>query len=92
LGRVAVFEIRSDSTNRIGKPRKDGATPSSQLHFLLEQDAITAMVFVRKDSDVVAKTLTGQRRAENARDHAEAPMAAFYPSVDLADEGAAAAG
>jgi hypothetical protein len=88
-GRVLVFEIRGDSTNPFGKPRKNGATPSSQLHVLPEQDAVAAMVFVRKDSDVAAKTLTANDALEMPETDVEAP--AFYRGVDLADEGAVTA-
>jgi len=58
---VVVFEVLSESTSRtdrIEKLREYGATPSVQRYVLLEQDAIAAMVFVRRGPHLVVETLT----------------------------------
>src|SRR5271165_6354591 len=57
---AVVFEVPSESTsrtNRNEKPREYGATPSIQRYVILEQEAIAAMLFVRKGTDFVAETL-----------------------------------
>jgi Uma2 family endonuclease len=92
---VVVFEVLSESTSRtdrIAKLREYGATPSIQRYVILEQDAIAAMVFVRKGTDLVAETLTAGDTLHMPEIDIEVPMAEFYASIDLPEEPAAQAG
>ncbi|MEA2740182.1 MAG: hypothetical protein QOH05_3489 [Acetobacteraceae bacterium] len=92
---VVVFEVLSDSTSRtdrISKLREYGATPSIQRYVILEQDAIAAMVFVRKGIDLVAETLMADDVLRMPEIDVEVPMAEFYVGVELADESDAEAG
>jgi Uma2 family endonuclease len=91
---VVVFEVLSDSTSRtdrIEKLREYGAAPSIQRYIILEQDAIAAMVFVRKGTDLVADTLTAGDTLRMPEIGVEVPMAEFYIGIELADEGIAEA-
>ena len=91
---VVVFDVLSDSTSRtdrIEKLRESGATPSIQRYVILEQDAIAAMVFVRKGNDMIAETLTAGETLRMPEIDLEVPMAEFYAGIELADEGASAA-
>lgn len=92
---VVVFEVLSQSTSRtdrIEKLREYGATPSIQRYVILEQDAIAAMVFVRKGSDLVAETLTADDTLHMPEIDVEVPMAEFYTGIDLSEQPAAQAG
>jgi Uma2 family endonuclease len=92
---VVVFEVLSESTSRtdrIEKLREYGATPSIQHYVILEQDAMAAMVFVRKGADLVAQTLTAEDVLLLPEIGVEVPLAAFYTGVDLSDEAVARAG
>jgi Uma2 family endonuclease len=92
---VVVFELLSESTSRtdrIEKLREYGATPSIQRYVILEQDAIAAMVFVRKGADLVAEALTADDILRMPEIDVEVPMAEFYTGVDLSEEPDAAAG
>ena len=83
---VAVFEVLSESTSRIdriAKLREYGATPSIQRDVILEQDAIAAMVFVRKGTDLVAETLTAADTLRMPETGVDVPMAEFYTGVEL---------
>jgi Uma2 family endonuclease len=89
---VVVFEVLSESTSRtdrIEKLREYGATPSIQRYVILEQDAIAAMVFVRKGSDLVAETLTADDTLHMPEIDIEVPMAEFYTGIDLSEQPAA---
>ncbi|WP_428538758.1 Uma2 family endonuclease [Rhodopila sp.] len=86
---VVVFEVLSESTSRtdrISKLREYGATPSVQRYVILEQDAIAAMVFVRKDTDFIAETRTTEDTLRMPEIGIEVPMVEFYAGIDLADE------
>ena len=92
---VVVFEVLSESTSRtdrIEKLREYGATPSIQRYVILEQDAIAAMVFVRKGADLVAETLTADDTLRMPEIDVEVPMAEFYTGIDLSEEPAAQSG
>jgi Uma2 family endonuclease len=89
---VVVFEVLSEGTSRtdrIEKLREYGATPSIQRYVILEQDAIAAMVFVRKGTDLVAETLTAGDILRMPEIDVEVPMAEFYAGVEPIDEAAA---
>jgi Uma2 family endonuclease len=91
---VVVFEVLSESTSRtdrIEKLREYGATPSIQRYVILEQDAIAAMVFVRKGTDLVAATLTAGDTLHMPEIDVDVPMEAFYAGVELPAEGIAQA-
>jgi Uma2 family endonuclease len=91
---VVVFEVLSDSTSRtdrIEKLREYGATPSIQRYIILEQDAIAAMVFVRKGADLVAEALTADDILRMPEIDVQVPMAEFYTGIDLSAEPDAAA-
>ena len=86
---VVMFEVLSESTSRtdrITKLREYGATPSVQRYVILEQDAIAAMVFVRKGTDLVAEALTTDDTLRMPEIDIEVPMAEFYTGIELADE------
>jgi Uma2 family endonuclease len=86
---VVVFEVLSQSTSRtdrIEKLREYGATPSIRRYVILEQDAIAAMVFVRRDADLVAETLTADDTLRMPEIDVEVPMAEFYTGIDLSEE------
>lgn len=86
---VVVFEVLSESTSRIdriAKLREYGATPSIQRYVILEQDAIAAMVFVRKGTDLVAETLTAADTLHMPEIGVDVPMAEFYTGVELTAE------
>lgn len=90
---VVVFEVLSDSTSRIDrieKLREYGATPSIQRYVILEQDAIAAMVFVRKGADLVAEALTTDDTLHMPEIDVSVPMVEFYAGIDLTDEAPAA--
>jgi Uma2 family endonuclease len=92
---VVVFEVLSETTSRtdrIAKLREYGATPSIQRYVILEQDAIAAMVFVRKGTDLVAETLTADDTLRMPEIDVEVPMAEFYTGIDLTEEPAAPSG
>jgi Uma2 family endonuclease len=92
---VVVFEVLSESTSRIDrieKLREYGATASILRYVILEQDAIAAMVFVRKGADLVAETLTADDTLRMPEIDVEVPMADFYTGLDLDEEPAAQAG
>jgi Uma2 family endonuclease len=83
---VVVFEVLSESTSRtdrIEKLREYSATPSIQRYVILEQDAIAAMVFVRKGADLVAEALTEADILHMPEIDAEVPIAEFYTGIDL---------
>jgi Uma2 family endonuclease len=89
---VVVFEVLSEGTSRtdrIEKLREYGATPSIQRYVIPEQDAIAAMVFVRKGTDLVAETLTAGDILRMPEIDVEVPMAEFYAGVEPIDEAAA---
>jgi Uma2 family endonuclease len=86
---VVVFEVLSESTSRtdrIEKLREYGATPSIQRYVILEQDAIAAMVFLRKGADLVAETLTADDTLRMPEIGIEVPMTEFYTGIDFTDE------
>ena len=83
---VVVFEVLSESTSRIdriAKLREYGATPSIQRYVILEQDAIAAMVFVRKGTDLVAEALTAADTLRMPEIGVDVPMGEFYTGVEL---------
>lgn len=89
---VVVFEVLSESTSRtdrIAKLREYGATPSIQRYVILEQDAIAAMVFVRKGTDLIAETLTAEDTLRMPEIDVEVPMAEFYTGIEITEESAA---
>ena len=89
---VVVFEVLSESTSRtdrIEKLREYGATPSIQRYVILEQDAIAAMVFVRRGADLLVETLTADDTLRMPEIDVEVPMAEFYTGIDLNEEPAA---
>jgi Uma2 family endonuclease len=84
-----VFEILSPGTSRtdrIEKLREYQATSSIQRYVILEQDAIAAMVFVRKGTDLVAETLTAGDTLRMPEIDVEVAMAEFYTGLDLSEE------
>ncbi len=88
---VVVFEVLSESTSRterIEKLREYGATPSIQRYVILEQDAIAAMVFVRRGGDLIAEALLADDILRMPEIDVEVPMAEFYSGVELSDEAA----
>jgi Uma2 family endonuclease len=89
---VVIFEVGMSRTDRIEKLAEYGATASIQRYVILEQDAIAAMVFVRKGYHLVAQTLTAGDTLRMPEIDVEVPMAEFYAGIDLADEGAEQAG
>jgi Uma2 family endonuclease len=91
---VVVFEVLSESTSRtdrIEKLREYGATPSIQRYVILEQDAIAAMVFVRKGDDLIAEALTAGDLLRMPEIDVEVPIAEFYTGIDLIEEAIAQA-
>jgi len=85
---IVVFEVLSESTSRtdrIEKLREYGATPSIQRYVILEQDAMAAMVFVRKGTDLVAETVTGSDTLTMPEIGLAVPLAEFYVGVELSD-------
>jgi Uma2 family endonuclease len=91
---VVVFEVLSESTartDRFEKLREYGATPSIQRYVLLEQDAIAAVVYVRKGTDLVVETLAADDTLRMPEIGIEVPMAEFYVGIDLSDEAVARA-
>lgn len=92
---VVVFEVLSEGTSRtdrIEKLREYGATPSIQRYVILEQDAIAAMVFVRKGGNLVVETLTGGDTLEMPEIDVRVPLAEFYVGLDFPDGAAEQAG
>lgn len=91
---VVVFEVLSPSTaytDRFEKLREYGATPSIQRYVMLEQDAIAAVVSVRKGADLVVETLAADDTLRMPEIGIEVPMAEFHVGIDLAGEAAAQA-
>ena len=89
---VVVFEVLSESTSRtdrIEKLREYGATPSIQRYVIFEQDAIAAMVFVRKGGNFVVETLTAGDTLDMPEIDVRVSMAEFYMDIELADEATA---
>jgi Uma2 family endonuclease len=83
---VVVFEVLSDSTSltdRITKLREYAATPSIQRYVILEQDAIAAMVLVRKGAEFIAETLTAEDTLIMPEIDVAIPMAEFYVGVEV---------
>jgi Uma2 family endonuclease len=92
---VEVFEVLSESTSRtdrIEKLREYGATPSIQRYVILEQDAIAAMVFVRKGGNLIVEALTADDTLDMPEIDVRVPMVEFYTDVELAEEPVAQAG
>jgi len=56
---------------------------------ILEQDAIAAMVFVRKGTDLVAETLTADDTLRMPEIDVEVPMVEFYTGIEITEEPAA---
>jgi Uma2 family endonuclease len=86
---VVVFEVLSESTSRtdrIEKLREYGATLSIQRYVIMEQDAIAAMVFVRKGPNFVVETLTADDTLRMPEIDAEVPMTELYTGIDLTEE------
>jgi Uma2 family endonuclease len=86
---VVVFEVLSEGTSRtdrIAKLREYGATQSIQRHVIMEQDAIAAMVFVRKGTDLIAETLTADDTLRMPEIDIEVPMAEFYTGIEIIEE------
>ena len=86
---VVVFEVLSEGTSRtdrITKLREYGATLSIQRYVILEQDAIAAMVFVRKGADLVAEALTAADTLRMPEIDVEVPMAEFYDGIEFPEE------
>jgi len=91
---VVVFEVLGDSTSRtdrIEKLREYGATPSIQRYVILEQDAIAAMVFVRKGGNLVVETLTDGDTLDMPEIDVQVPMTEFYAGIDLTEQATAQA-
>jgi Uma2 family endonuclease len=92
---VVVFEVLSDSTSRtdrIEKLREYGATQSIQRYVILEQNAIAAMMFVRKGTDLVAETLTAADTLHMPEIDVSVPLAEFYTDVEFEEEPEAQSG
>ena len=88
---VVVFEVLSPSTahtDSFEKLREYGATPSIQRYVMLEQDAIAAVVYVRKGADLVVETLAADDTLRMPEIGIEVPMVEFYVDIDLPDEAA----
>ncbi len=86
---VVVFEVLSESTSRtdrIAKLREYGAPSSIQRYVILEQDAIAAMVFVRKGADLVAEALTAGDTLQMPEIDAVVPMQEFYTGIEIGDD------
>ncbi len=86
---VVVFEVLSESvprTDRIEKLREYQATPSIRRYVILEQDAIAAMVFVRKGEDWVVETLAGDDVLAMPEIGISLPLAEAYSGVELPAE------
>jgi Uma2 family endonuclease len=86
---VVVFEVLSESTSRtdrIEKLREYGATLSIQRYVIMEQDAIAAMVFVRKGTNFVVETLTADDALRMPEIDVEVPMTELYAGIDLTEE------
>ncbi len=91
---VVVFEVLSEvtsRTDRIEKLREYGATPSIRRYVILEQDTIAAMVFVRKDADLVAETLTANDSLSMPEIGLDVPLAEFYAGLEFSDAATAGA-
>jgi hypothetical protein len=58
---------------------------------ILEQDAIAAMVFVRKGDDLIAEALTADDLLRMPEIDVEVPLAEFYTGIDLTEEAIAQA-
>ncbi len=91
---VVVFEVVSPDTtytDQFEKLREYGATPSIQRYVMLEQDAIAAVVYVRKGTDLVVETLAADETLRMPEIGIEVPMTEFYVGVELPEEAAARA-
>ncbi len=86
---VVVFEVLSESTartDRFEKLREYGATPSIQRYVILEQDAIAAVVYVRKGADLVVETLIADDTLRMPEIDIEVPMTEFYAGLEFTEE------
>jgi hypothetical protein len=66
--------------------------PSIQRYVILEQDAIAAMVSVRKGADLVAETLIEADTLHMPEIDVEVPMPEFYTGIDFSDQTTAQTG
>ncbi|MBS0639177.1 MAG: Uma2 family endonuclease [Proteobacteria bacterium] len=87
---VVVFEVLSPNTShtdRLDKFNEYRATPSIRRYVLLEQDALAAMVFVRRGQDFVAETAGADDVLAIPEIGVEIGLAEFYVGLDLTKAG-----
>ena len=83
---VVVFEVLSPSTSRtdrIAKLREYQATTSIRRYVILEQDAIAATEFTRRNEDWVARALTAGDLISMPEIETEIALSDIYADVDL---------
>jgi Uma2 family endonuclease len=90
---VVVFEVLSPSTShidRIEKLSEYQATPSIQRYVILEQDAVAATVYLKRDDVWTVSVVTGNGMLTMPEIETEISLADIYAEVDLAPDGVAA--
>ncbi|WP_428540890.1 Uma2 family endonuclease [Rhodopila sp.] len=83
---VVVFEVLSQSTSRIDrieKLREYQATPSIRRYVILEQDAVAATVYLKRDESWTVSVLTGDAVLAMPEVNAEIPLPGVYADVEL---------
>jgi Uma2 family endonuclease len=83
---VIVFEVLSPSTSRIDrieKLREYQATPSIRRYVLLEQDAIAATIYLKRDDTWIVSVVTGDTMLTMPEIDTEISLADIYRDVEL---------
>ncbi len=83
---VVVLEVLSPSTSRIDrieKLREYQATPSIRRYVLLEQDAIAATVYLKRDDAWTVSVVTGDATLMMPEIEVELSLADIYAGVEL---------
>jgi Uma2 family endonuclease len=89
---VVVFEVLGPSTSRIDrieKLREYQATPSIRRYVLLDQDAIAATVYLKRDDVWTVSVLTGEAVLAMPEIATEISLADIYRDVELPPDDAA---
>jgi Uma2 family endonuclease len=89
-----VFEVLSPSTSRVDrieKLREYQATPSIRRYVLLEQDAIAATVYLKREDTWTVSVVTGDAILTMPEIETEIPLADVYAEVELPPDDAAEA-
>ncbi len=83
---VVVFEVLSPSTSRtdrIEKLREYQATPSIHRYVILEQDAIAATVYLKREDTWTVSVVTGDAMLTMPEIEADISLANLYEDVEL---------